>query len=88
MALTYTPNDTLGLQCPDFNTRATDGRHYQLADFDKYTTLCFLFICNHCPYVQAIEQRIIELNRYFKNQSVCMIGVCSNDANEYPEDSF
>ncbi|MCB9025503.1 MAG: thioredoxin family protein [Bdellovibrionaceae bacterium] len=88
MALTYTPTDNLGLNCPDFQVQATDGEIYQLSSFNNYEVLCFLFICNHCPYVQAIEDRIIKLNQFFKNKSVAFIGVCSNDASDYPEDSF
>ena len=88
MALTYTPNDNLGSSCPDFSLPATDGENYQLSDFKDVDVLCFLFICNHCPYVQAIEQRIIELNKYFEGKSVQLIAICSNDATDYPEDSF
>ena len=88
MALTYTPNDELGTPCPDFVLPATDGKEYKLSDFQQYDVLCFLFICNHCPYVQAIEHRIIELNKSLEGKSVCLIGICSNDASDYPEDSF
>ena len=88
MALTYTPTASLGQTCPDFQALATDEKIYQLTDFSKYKVLCFLFICNHCPYVQALEDRIISLNHFFQNSSVAFIGVCSNDANDYPEDSF
>lgn len=88
MALTYTPETNSKMQCPDFEALGTDGRTYTLSDFSNQKVLCFLFICNHCPYVQAIEQRIIELNRELSHQSVAFIGVCSNDAANYPEDSY
>lgn len=88
MALTYTPTDNLGWDCPEFHALATDENNYQLTSFKSYDVLCFLFICNHCPYVKAIEDRIINLNQFFKNHSVAFIGVCSNDAKDYPEDSF
>lgn len=88
MALTYTPSEQKNITCPAFLAKATDEKEYQLSDFKEYEVLCFLFICNHCPYVQAIEDRIIKLNQFFKNQSVAFIAVCSNDSNDYPEDSF
>lgn len=88
MALTYTPNDSLGMLCPDFKLPATDGNEYQLSDFSKFDVLCFLFICNHCPYVQAIEHRIINLNKALEGKPIQILAICSNDATEYPEDSF
>jgi len=46
-----------------------------------------MFICNHCPYVQAIEDRMIQLQRNYANQSVQLVGICSNDPTDYPDDS-
>lgn len=46
-----------------------------------------MFICNHCPYVQAIEDRLIDLQREFAAESVQLVGICSNDAVNYPDDS-
>ena len=45
-----------------------------------------MFICGHCPYVQAIEGRLIALANHFKEQPVEFVGICSNDAADYPED--
>lgn len=45
------------------------------------------FICGHCPYVQAIEGRLIELAREFLPKDVSFLAICSNDATDYPEDS-
>ena len=47
-----------------------------------------MFICNHCPYVQAIEQRLIDLARELAKKGVRFVGISSNDAENYPEDSF
>ena len=46
-----------------------------------------MFICSHCPYVQLVEDRILKLVKHFKHKSVRFIGICSNDAQTYPEDS-
>jgi hypothetical protein len=47
-----------------------------------------MFICNHCPYVKAIEDRLIALARDLRELGVETIGICSNDAQNYPDDSF
>jgi peroxiredoxin len=88
VALTYSTGTEFESKCPEFSLKATDGKTYSLNDFKSEKVICFLFICNHCPYVRAIEDRIIELNKHFSNQNVAFIGVCSNDSFDYPEDSF
>ena len=45
-----------------------------------------MFICNHCPYVQAVEDRLIELVRSYGSRQICFLGICSNDPTDYPED--
>lgn len=49
--------------------------------------LVVMFICGHCPYVQAIEKRLIALSKHFEYESVKLIGICSNNSIDYPEDS-
>ena len=89
MALTYTPEAQMGQICPDFKLMGMDGKMYQRDDFSHRDVLVFLFICNHCPYVQAIEDRIISLaGRYGEEERVQFIGICSNDSSDHPEDSF
>ncbi|MEK2646177.1 thioredoxin family protein [Bdellovibrio sp. BCCA] len=88
MALTFTPFPDLGNDCPDFQLPAIDGKTYKLQDFPKGSPLVVMFICNHCPYVQAIESRLIVLGHDLKKQNVPVIAICSNDAASHPEDSF
>ena len=88
MALVYTDPAKLKSTCPDFELKAMDEKTYSLQSFKDSSVLIFMFICNHCPYVQAIEDRIISFNKSLKEHPVQLIGVCSNDANEYPDDSF
>jgi len=87
MSLTYTPAGQMGSALPDFSLPSVDGKIFSRQDFAPAQILVFLFICNHCPYVQAIEDRIIRLAREFIPQGVAFVGICSNDAQEYPEDS-
>jgi len=48
--------------------------------------LVVMFICNHCPYVQAVEDRILALQREYAPRGVQLVGICSNDPTDYPED--
>ncbi|MGZ3772763.1 MAG: thioredoxin family protein [Bdellovibrio sp.] len=88
MALTYTPFPDLGNTCPDFNLPSVDGKTYSRKSFETGTPLVIMFICNHCPYVKAIEDRLIQLGADLKKQNVSVVAICSNDENAYPEDSF
>jgi peroxiredoxin len=77
-----------GTECPDFRLPAVDGKTYARDDFAQAPVLVVMFICNHCPYVKAVEDRLIELDRRFAARGVQFVGVCSNDAATYPDDSF
>lgn len=86
MALTYTPAGELGSTCPDFNLPGVDGKIFARKDFASAKALVVMFICNHCPYVKAIEERIIKLAHEMIPQGAAFVGVCSNDPSDYPED--
>jgi peroxiredoxin len=83
-----TPAASLGTPCPDFALPAVDGRRYALRDFDRAPVLVVMFICNHCPYVQAVEDRLIRLASELGPRGVAFVGVCANDAVTYPDDAF
>ncbi len=85
----YTPEKIeFGLSCPDFNLPATNGKTYQLADFKNEKPLVIMFICNHCPYVKVIEDRLIALGNDLKKVNINVVAICANDELSYPEDSF
>ncbi len=88
MALTYTPEAELGERCHDFSLSGVDAQTYSLQSFAESKVLVLMFICNHCPYVKAIEDRVIALGRFFRKSEVSFVAICSNDPKEYPEDSF
>ncbi len=89
MALTFTPHAELGTSVPDFKlTAVVDGKTYSLRDFQNQKPLVIMFICNHCPYVKAIEDRLIVLAKDLAALGVNVVGICSNDASENAEDSF
>ncbi|HJX65659.1 MAG TPA: redoxin domain-containing protein [Polyangia bacterium] len=55
----------LGSPCPDFRLPATDGKTYGKDDFAASPVLVVMFICNHCPYVKAVEDRLLDLARRY-----------------------
>lgn len=87
MALTFTPASKAML-CPDFQVKGTDGKIYSQTDLKKGKPFLVVFMCNHCPYVQAIEIRLIKLGNQLKQLEVPMLAISSNDSEEHPEDSF
>jgi len=85
----YTPEKPeLGQPCPDFNLLATNGKRYSLADFRNDKPFLIMFICNHCPYVKAIEDRLITLGQDLKKLDINVVAICANDPISYPEDSY
>ena len=88
MALTITPFPEIGNNCPDFSLPTVDGKAYARKDIPAGSPFVVMFICNHCPYVQAIEDRLIDLGRDLKKQNIPVIAICSNDELSHPEDSF
>ncbi len=88
MALTQTPPIDFSFTCPEFQLLGVDGKTYSRADFENTSALLVLFICNHCPYVKAIENRLIQLGEFMKKENLKMVAICANDAENYPEDSF
>ena len=73
---------------PDFALPATDGRTYRLGDIAGENGTLVMFICNHCPYVLAILDRIIRDARDLQGLGVGVAAICSNDAVSYPADNF
>lgn len=78
-----------GQQAPDFkNLPGVDGARHSLDDFADAKALVVVFSCNHCPYVKAYEDRMQQVHADYQGQGVAMVAINSNDAQEYPEDSF
>jgi peroxiredoxin len=65
-----------------------DGRRHTLADYRDADVLVLVQSCNHCPYVQAWEDRMSAVQRDYSDRGVQLVAVNSNDAEAYPEDSF
>ena len=82
------PPVALGAAAPDFRLPATDGRTYAFADVAGPNGTVIVFICNHCPYVKAVIDRMVADARTLNAEGIGFAAICSNDANSYPEDSF
>jgi len=78
----------LGAKAPDFRLPATDGNTYSLADFADAKALVIFFTCNHCPYVLGSDEVTRQTALKFIPRGVKFVGINSNSANTYPEDSF
>jgi len=78
----------LGHTAPDFTLPDVNGKSYSLNNFAANPLLLIIFSCNHCPYVQAYEERIMKLQNDFGKNGLQIIAVNANDADTYLEDSF
>lgn len=77
-----------GWKARDFNLLGVDGRRYTLDNVSGKNGLLVMFICNHCPYVKAVQDRIIRDVNELKPHGIHAIAIMSNDPADYPEDSF
>jgi peroxiredoxin len=78
----------IGSKIPYFKLKGVDEKEYSLDSFNGKKMLAVIFSCNHCPYVQAYEERIKEIQREFEEKGLAVIAVNSNDDSQYPDDSF
>ena len=88
MALVETPQKDDSFERVDFSLQGVDGKTYSYADIagDKGTVVAF--ICNHCPYVQAIIDRFVTDCKTLQDNGIGVVAIMSNDTENYPEDSF
>lgn len=83
-----TPICDFGWQAPDFNLEGVDGKRYGLADVRGAKGTLVMFICNHCPYVHAVIDRIVREVAALKDLGIGAVAIMSNDTEAYPQDSF
>lgn len=89
MALMYSAELDTRFSLPEFRLPETKGGWIGSRDLRKPEKPCLVsFICNHCPYVKAIENRLISLGHILNKLGVPMVAISANDASAYPEDSF
>ncbi|MBF0255378.1 MAG: thioredoxin family protein [Gammaproteobacteria bacterium] len=77
-----------GLPAIDFDLPGIDGRNWSLEQCRGERGLLVMFICNHCPYVKSIRERIVRDTRELLEHGIKSVAIMSNDPSDYPEDSF
>jgi peroxiredoxin len=83
-----TPICNFGWKAVDFDLPGVDGKRYRLADVMGKHGVLVMFICNHCPYVKAVRERLVRDCRELAGHGIGSIAIMSNDPADYPEDSF
>lgn len=82
------PTLATGAKAIDFSLPGVDGKTYSLDTFRDKSVLVVMFTCNHCPYVQAYEDRLIAIQRDYLPRGVAMVAINPNETKNHPEDSF
>ena len=77
-----------GKKIIDFSLKNVDEKIYNLKDLIGINGTLVMFICNHCPYVQAIIPRLLETTKNLKNIGISSVAIMPNNTKDYPEDSF
>src|SRR3982074_804591 len=83
-----TPRSDLGRPAPPFDLVGTDNKRYTLDTARGKNGLLVMFICNHCPYVKAVLDKLVRDARDLAAHGIGSVAICSNAAADYPEDSF
>lgn len=82
------PVCNFGEKARPFELIATDGKTYTLDDVSGPKGTLVMFICNHCPYVKSVLDRIIRDVRDLEAHGIGAVAIMSNDTVNYPDDSF
>jgi peroxiredoxin len=87
MAATPSTMLPLGTPAPSFVLPDNNGKAVSLEDFKDRPALVVMFICNHCPFVKHVRSEIARAALDYKTKNVAFVGINSNDAEKYPDDS-
>src|SRR5437763_405930 len=88
MARVETPVCDFGKPAPTFSLLGVDGKVWTLSSSRGPNGLLVMFICNHCPYVQAVRSRILRDAKALQQLGVGVVAISANNPTDYPEDSF
>lgn len=78
----------VGDKASDFNLKSVDGKMYSLSSFKKTKGYLVIFTCNHCPFSQAYEDRIIAIHKKYALKGIPVIAINPNDPEREEEDSY
>ena len=88
MALTKTPVCNFGEKAHSFNLKGVDNKNHKFEDYLGANGTLVMFICNHCPYVKAVIDDIVQDCKALEKDGIKAIAIMSNDTKEFPADSF
>lgn len=88
MASIKTPVCEYGLPAIDFSLKGIDGQIWTLEKCQGPKGIVVMFICNHCPYVKAIQDKLVRDTLELRDHGIFSVAIMSNNADDYPEDSF
>ena len=88
MALTKTPICEFGKKAENFELKSTENKIISLNDVKGSNGTLIMFICNHCPYVKAVIDDIVQDCKELEKDGIKSVAIMSNDTKNYPEDSF
>ena len=88
MTLTKTPICDFGKKAENFGLKSTENKIITLNDVKGKNGTLIMFICNHCPYVKAVIEDIVQDCKKLETKGIKSVAICSNDVKNYPEDSF
>jgi peroxiredoxin len=71
-----------------FELPGVDDRRHALEDYADKEAVAVVFTCNHCPYAQAWEDRLTEIQADYAPRGAQLVAISANDAKKYPDDSF
>lgn len=78
----------LGSVLPEFKLKGTDDKLYDTTSYSGFNAMLIIFSCNHCPYVQAYENRMKKIQQDYLKDKLLLFAINSNDDSQYPDDSF
>jgi len=78
----------IGDKAMNFNLKNVDGNHVSLSDYKDEKGVIVIFTCNHCPYAQAWEERIIQIDKQYDKRGYPVVAIQPNDPKLSPGDSF
>jgi len=84
----HTPICDFGWKAPSFTLPGVDGKTYSLEELKGPNGTLVMFICNHCPYVKSVIDRIVRDAGALRALGINTVAICSNDATTHPDDSF
>jgi peroxiredoxin len=87
MSQTHSITMPLGTKAPIFRLSDPHGKSFSSDDCIEATALLVVFMCNHCPYVLHIRSTFASLAKEYQARGVWIVGINSNDSQEYPEDA-